>query len=409
MTYSWVILFTGFTVMFLSGGSRFAFGLVLKPMSEDLGWSRSTLSLAVMVFMTAAAVSLPVAGRLVDRYSLKWTMVGGSILAGLGMGLMAVVQSPWHLFVVYGLLYGVASAGIGNPTVGVMISRWFERGRGIATSVAVSGNSLGTLVIIVLLTAALNSLGWRASYVALGGANLIIMAPLVLFAVRSHPSPTAASGASDQSDGGETSEPIQTIAAIVRSSPFLMLVGIYLICGFQDFLVAIHIVAFAQDQGVGSVLSGNMLAVMGVMGFLGVLVAGWMSDIMGPGKPTLMCFVMRICTFILISVYQSTTGIILFAALYGFTFFITAPLTVIFGRKIFGPVRLGTVAGLISAVHMVAGGTGALAGAAIFDKWGSYDGAFVLLLAMSVIGVAITLMVREHRFTFVPKPTRSRG
>ena len=97
MTYSWVILFTGFTVMFLSGGSRFAFGLVLKPMSEDLGWSRSTLSLAVMVFMTAAAVSLPVAGRLVDRYSLKWTMVGGSILASLGMGLMAVVLSLIHI------------------------------------------------------------------------------------------------------------------------------------------------------------------------------------------------------------------------------------------------------------------------------------------------------------------------
>ena len=101
MTYNWVILFTGFTVMFLSGGSGFAFGLVLKPMSEDLGWSRSTLSLAVMVFMTAAAaVGLPVAGRLVARYSLKWTMVGGSALAGLGMGLMAVVHSRGHLGVV---------------------------------------------------------------------------------------------------------------------------------------------------------------------------------------------------------------------------------------------------------------------------------------------------------------------
>ena len=404
MTYNWVILFTGFTVMFLSGGSRFAFGLVLKPMSEDLGWSRSTLSLAVMVFMMAAAVGLPVAGRLVDRYSLKWTMVGGAVLAALGIGLMAVVQSPWHLFMVYGLLYGFASAGIGNPTVGVMISRWFDRGRGIATSVAVSGNSLGTLVIIVLLTAALNSMGWRAAYLALGAANLLIMAPLVLFAVRSHPSPTATARPSDRSDGSGINEPVQPISAILRSNPFLMLVGIYIICGFQDFLVAIHIVAFAQDQGVGSVLSGNLLAVLGVMGFLGVLVAGWMSDTLGPGKPTLLCFVIRICTFTLISVYQSATGIILFAALYGFTFFITAPLTVIFGGKIFGPVRLGTVAGLISAVHMVAGGMGALAGAAIFDKLGSYDGAFVLMLAMSVIGVAITLMVREHRWTFVPKP-----
>jgi MFS family permease len=102
--YSWVILSTGFTVMFLAGGSRFAFGLVLKPMTEELGWSRSTLSLAATVFMTAAAVGLPVAGRLVDRYSLKWTMVGGAALVALGIGLMAFVRSPWHVFVVYGLI-----------------------------------------------------------------------------------------------------------------------------------------------------------------------------------------------------------------------------------------------------------------------------------------------------------------
>ena len=53
-----MILATGFTVMFLSGGSRFAFGLVLKPMTEELGWSRSTLTLAVTVFMVVAAIGM---------------------------------------------------------------------------------------------------------------------------------------------------------------------------------------------------------------------------------------------------------------------------------------------------------------------------------------------------------------
>ena len=113
---------------------------------------------------------------------------------------------------------------------------------------------------------------------------------------------------------------------------------------------------------------------------------------------------MRIGIFALIAVYQSTAGIIIFAALYGITFYVTAPLTVIFGGSIFGPARLGTVAGLISSVHMIAGGIGALAGAVIFDQWGSYDRAFVLMLAMSVIAAAVTLMVKEQRLTFVPRP-----
>ena len=395
--------------MFLGGGSRFAFGLVLKPMTEDLGWSRSTLTLALTVFMAAGAIGLPVAGRLVDRYSLKWTMAGGSVLAALGIGLMALVQSPWQVFVVYGLLYGIGNAGIANPTVGVMITRWFERGRGMAASVANSGSSVGSLVIIVLFAAALNTIGWRYAYLMLGAANLLILFPLVIFTVRSRPGAAqsvvapASPGDGYEATGGVDASP-PPMAAILRSRPFLLLALIYMICGFQDFLVATHLVAFAQDQGIGTVLAGNMLALMGVMGFVGVLAGGWMADAMGPGKPTLMCFVMRIGIFALIAIYQSTAGIMLFAALYGFTFYITAPLTVIFGGKIFGPARLGTVAGLISSVHMIAGGIGALAGAAIFDQWGSYDRAFVLMMALSVVAVAVTLMIREQRLTFAPRP-----
>ena len=193
--------------MFLSGGSRFAFGLVLKPMTEDLGWSRSTLTLAVTLFMVVVAIGLPVAGRLVDRYSLKWTMVGGSVLAALGIALMALVQTPWHVFAVYGLLYGLGNAGISNPTVGVMITRWFERGRSMAASVANSGSSAGSLVIIILFAAAITSVGWRTAYLLLGAANLAIMVPLVIFTVRSRPdNALATERAVSREDRDETEE-----------------------------------------------------------------------------------------------------------------------------------------------------------------------------------------------------------
>ena len=65
--YSWVILGSGFTILFFSGGSRFALGLMLRPMTEDLGWSRSVLSLAVTIFMLMSALALPLVGRLLDR------------------------------------------------------------------------------------------------------------------------------------------------------------------------------------------------------------------------------------------------------------------------------------------------------------------------------------------------------
>ena len=83
-TRSATVLAAAFLVLFVSGGSRFAIGLTLKPMADDLGWSRSTLGLTVAVFFVVSASCMFLAGRLADRYSLR--LILG---AGLGSALLA--------------------------------------------------------------------------------------------------------------------------------------------------------------------------------------------------------------------------------------------------------------------------------------------------------------------------------
>ncbi len=122
-----------------------------------------------------------------------------------------------------------------------------------------------------------------------------------------------------------------------------------------------------------------------------------------PGRPTLLCFVMRIGIFALAILSQAKLAVMVFALLYGFTFLMTAPLTVMFSGNIFGPARLGRISGTISMVHQISGGLGALAGALAFDIWGSYDRAFILMLALSVVATAGTLLVRD-RTAREPRP-----
>ena len=396
LNLSWVILAAGFFILFFGGGSRFALGLMLKPMTEDLGWSRSTLSFAVTFFMFTSALALPVAGRLVDRYSLRWVLALGATAVAAGVGLMGVVSQPWQVFLVYGVLFAMGHAATGNPVVGVMITRWFQRRRGIANSVAVSGNATGQLVIIGSLAAFLTGAGWRNAYGLLGAANLVIALPLLAAALLRWPA-NGAEGA--QNAGGYAGEERVRRAgeaaswetdSVARSGQFWLLVVLYAVCGFQDFFMATHVVAFAQDSGIGTVLAGNMLALMGLMGLVGVLCAGFLCDALGAQRPLLMCFVMRIGIFALIIAVQNTPVILVFALLYGFTFLMTAPLTVIFSREIFGATRLGTVSGVISMVHQIFGGLGALVGALIFDYRGSYDSAFVLMLALSIAATALS-------------------
>ncbi len=181
------------------------------------------------------------------------------------------------------------------------------------------------------------------------------------------------------------------------SGQLWLLTGIYAICGFQDYFVATHAVAFALDVGIGTVIAGNLLALMGLMGLLGVLASGFLSDALGPARPTLLCFVLRIVIFAIVIVSQAKPAVMAFALLYGFTFLMTAPLTVVFAGNIFGSARLGRVSGTISMVHQISGGLGALAGALAFDLWGNYGRAFILMLALAILATIWTLMVRDRR------------
>ena len=396
--YRWIILITGFMILFFNGGSRSALGLMLKPMGDDLDWTRSALSSGITAYMLISALAMPFVGRLADRYDLRWIMGIGVAVGALGIGLMSVVSAPWQLYLVYGVVFALGNAGISNPVVSVMIVRWFPQRRGVANSVAVSGNAIGQLVIVGSLAQSLVRYGWRASFAGLGVANLVILAPIVMAAVRAAPPRSPAPDGTDQprenpaaADAAATPE-----GSLLTSGQLWLLGGIYAICGFQDFFVATHVVAFSLDMGMGTLWAGNLLALMGVMGLLGVLASGYLADLMGPGRPTLLCFVMRIGIFSLIILSQAIPAVMIFALLYGFTFLMTAPLTVMFSGNIFGQRRLGRVSGTISGIHQISGGLGALAGALAFDIWGSYDRAFLLMLALSIAATVGTLLVRDR-------------
>ena len=386
-------------VLFFTGGSRYAFGLMLKPMSEDLDVSRSTLSLAVTTFMVVSALALPFMGRLVDQWSMKGTIGIAAVVGGIGIGLMGQVQTPWQVFVVYGVVFGIGNAGASISPVTVMISRWFPDRRGIASSGAVSGNALGQLLIVMALAAVLVSLDWRWSYTLLGVANLAILTPLVFLAVKDVPHDQRGDTINESTRQITPPESPLSLGRVMTSSQMVLLVLIYAICGMQDFFVVTHIVAYARDQGMGAVLAGNLLALMGLMGLLGVLASGLLADAFGAVRPTIICFIIRIFIFALIIFDQSAASIIVFGLFFGFTNLITAPLTVVFVGNIFGIARLGTLTGAIVMVHQIAGGFGAFLGAWIFDNRGGYDDAFKLMLILSLAAVLLTYMVREKALT----------
>ena len=385
------VLAAGFLVLFVAGGSRFAIGLTLKPMAEELGWSRGTLGLAVAAFFAVSAGCMFVSGRLADRFSPRLVLGGGLAASALGIGLMGTVTAPWQAFVLYGGVFAMGSGVASIVPIGVMVSRWFPGRTGLATAVAISGMSVGQLVMIAAMAVVLVEVGWRSVYGWLGIVNLVLV-PVVILAIAHDRGHHAAAAAAPEADAG------MGMGEAARTRRFWLLAAV---CsrsaGSRIFFVATHLVAFAQDSGVEALLAGNLLALMGLTGLMGVIVAGVWSDRSGPMWPMLACFAVRIAGFALILASHDTPAVVAFALLYGSTFLMTAPLTVIFTREAFGRAHLGALTGLITMIHHVSGGVGAYAGAVLFDAQGSYEAAFALMLALSLAAAGITPPLRRPR------------
>jgi predicted MFS family arabinose efflux permease len=372
-----VILLAGFLVLFVGGGARFAIGLTLKPIAEEFGVGRTTLGLAVAAYFIVTSASMFLAGRLADAVSMRLVLLAGLLISAGGMGLLYLLSEPWQIFAYFGVVFALGNGIASITPVSLMVSRAFPDRTGFANGIVSAGMSAGQLLIIGAFAVILAQSGWRAIFFW-GALGHLALLPVVVRAVPASAEPAAAKHQTSTADG-------LSLRAAARTRPFWLLLGIYALCGFDDFFVSTHVVAFAQDRGVDALVAGHLLALMGLVGFVGVIAAGAWSDKAGPVAPAVACFVVRIAAFALIGLDQSPLAIAAFALLFGFTFLMTAPLLVVFARTAFGMGNLGSITGLIVMIHHMCGGLGAWIGAALFDANGSYDWAFGVMLASSLL------------------------
>ena len=185
--YGWYIVAASFVILFFNSGARFSFGVMFKPMLAELGWSRGSMSLAFFLNMTFYALSLIAVGRFYDRYGPKWVIIISTLFLSSGYMLISLINSLWQFYTFYGFL---AAIGLGGTTVNLMAaltSKWFEKWRGFAISLSLSGNGLGQFALVPLFTLFTVRYGWRASYLNIALIMVVVNITLALLVIRGDP------------------------------------------------------------------------------------------------------------------------------------------------------------------------------------------------------------------------------
>ena len=162
--------------MFGAAGSRFSFGVFLNPLTEEFGWSRSSLSGALAIAGLATAFLRPVAGWLADRYDPIKMALLGTTMAGVSLLGLSQINQLWELYSLF-LLMGAGFTLASGATLTKLISTAFTRRRGLALSLAGSGSAIGETMLVPTSAIVLTLSGWRYAYVLLGAILLIVIIP----------------------------------------------------------------------------------------------------------------------------------------------------------------------------------------------------------------------------------------
>jgi MFS family permease len=405
--YGWYILAASFFLLFFQAGARFSFGIMFKPMIAELGWSRASISSVFFLNMIVFALTLSVAGRLYDRYGPRWVILISTGLLAAGYICTSWVHTLWQFHLFYGVLTAIGTGGASLPLVAALMSKWFEKRRGLAISLALSGACLGQFVLVPIFNRFILIYSWRLSYVLIGliifGVNTLLA--LTVFkgdprdlGFKPYGSRPVDAAAEPQASASSMDRPkeLNLLQALQTKSLWLFLVFMF-ICGGGDFLVTTHLVPYVTDYGVTSAAAANMLAIFGLMSLGGILVAGPASDLIGNKIPVALTFALRLILFLMILKFRNPVSFYIFAGGFGFTFLVTAPLTTTLVGRLYGFANVGLISGFITTIHHLGGGFWAYMGGLLFDKTGSYQISFVLSAALSVIAMISALLLKEKR------------
>lgn len=349
------------------------------------------------------------AGRLYDRYGPKWIIFVSTLFLAAGYGCIAIIDGLLEFQIYYGIIAAVGTGGASIPLIASLMSKWFDKHRGLAISLALSGNCIGQFILVPVFSQVVLRFGWRASYAVISLLILVVNTIIVLLVIKGEPqdlglmpyghknqnrSETIDDKASQ--DTADIAKDLNLRQAMTTSSFWLFLAAM-LVCGSGDFLVITHLIPMVTDFEISATIAANMLAWFGLLSMGGILIAGPLSDLIGNKLPLAFTFVLRLFLFIMILKYQNLVSFYIFSVAFGFTFLITAPLTTTLVGRLYGFSHVGLLSGFITTIYHLGGGFWAYMGGVIFDTTGSYRLSFVISAILAGLAAGCVLLIRERR------------
>jgi MFS family permease len=395
--YGYIVVFACFIILLVIFGIHYSFGLYLKPILAEFGWSRAITSGAYSLSWLIQGPSSLVLGKINDKYGPRLVLSLCGILLFSGIFLTTKINASWQLYLFYGVLTGIGTGGVYVPIVST-IARWFTEKRAIMTGIAISGMGFGTFFLSPVANYLISNYSWRTSYTVLGFVLLIVtLLAAQLLRVRPEPSIQLSSTYKSE-DGKETlrEDKSNTLKEAISGVEFWKVFGMYFCFGFCLLAIMVHIAPHAIDIGKSTAVATGLVASIGISSIAGKVVFGYFGDLIGSRKIYIICFSIMFIALILPISVKAVFLLYIFAIMFGLAYGGNAcsqsPLTAeMFGLKSHGEIMGALNTGFTSGATM-----GPFVAGFLFDLNGNYNTAFLLIGFSSFLGLSLA-MVLKHK------------
>jgi MFS family permease len=383
-----VVLVCGGLVMTLAMGVRHGFGLFLQPMTLDHGWGRETFAFALALQNLLWGISQPVTGLIADRYGAGKVMITGIVLYVLGLLGMAWATTGTGFVLSAGVLIGIGLSGTTFSIVyGVLGRITPPEKRSMALGIAGAMGSFGQFALLPVSQSLISDFGWLEALLILAGIAAL-MAPLSVALAEPH---------RDLSAGQHQQSAWEAIREAFGHNGFNLLTLGYFVCGFQVVFIGVHLPAYLADQGMAANVGVTCLALIGLFNIFGTFGAGWLGQRYSKKHLLAAIYITRSVVIIaFLAVPLSPTSAYLFAMAIGLLWLATVPLTNGIIAQVFGVVYLSMLGGFVFFSHQIGSFLGAWLGGLLFDRTGSYDIVWGIIILLGVLAMAINLPIDQR-------------
>lgn len=387
---NWPVLMLAFSCLFFGFSAPafslpFLFGEVIK----EFGWTREQATLLASAKYLTGAVAALVVGRCLDMIGVR-----AALMAALGIGGIALVSlffvNGLTAYYLAGVLLGLAGPGA-MVAVQILVSRTFHASQGTAIGVALLGTSLGSVVVPLVISALVTSLGWRLAFPALSlGIWLIVLPMLVFFMPKGVDAgrpitPEQVEGAGPQGLG--------EAMKVMKTGQFWLLAGGTFLTATVDQGFIQHQVLIFNDMNLSRDAAALAVSAIGMVGIVCRILVGNILD--GTSNKGLSLLygtltVSAFAAFYLVSPIVLMAFVVLRAVGHAAVLVDTTVMT----KHVFGLKNFGTMVGIFTAITSVGFAAGPWIMGRLYDINGNYNAAFVLFAVMPLAAAVMTWLLK---------------